>query len=44
MRASSRPARGATVEDLGSTNGTYVNDQPITGALELEPATGCGWA
>jgi pSer/pThr/pTyr-binding forkhead associated (FHA) protein len=25
----------ATVEDLGSTNGTYVNDQPIHGPREL---------
>ena len=27
----------ATVEDLGSTNGTYVNDQPIAAARVLEP-------
>ena len=26
---------GAVVEDLGSTNGTYVNDQPIHGPREL---------
>jgi pSer/pThr/pTyr-binding forkhead associated (FHA) protein len=28
---------GATVEDLGSTNGTYVNDQPVQGAHQLNP-------
>lgn len=28
---------GAVVEDLGSTNGTYVNDQPIHGPREFEP-------
>jgi len=27
----------AMVEDLGSTNGTYVNDQPIVGRRELTP-------
>src|SRR5687768_9309596 len=26
---------GAVVEDLGSTNGTYVNNQPIQGSHEL---------
>jgi pSer/pThr/pTyr-binding forkhead associated (FHA) protein len=25
------------VEDIGSTNGTYVNDQPISGVRELGP-------
>src|SRR2546423_3763814 len=28
---------GATVEDLGSTNGTYVNDQPIHAPRPLAP-------
>ena len=28
---------GATVEDLGSTNGTYVNDQPVQGTQQLNP-------
>jgi pSer/pThr/pTyr-binding forkhead associated (FHA) protein len=28
---------GAKVEDLGSTNGTYVNDQPLVGPRELVP-------
>ena len=27
----------AMVEDLGSTNGTYVNEQPIAAARQLEP-------
>ncbi len=27
----------AVVEDLGSTNGTYVNDQPIQGPRALQP-------
>ena len=27
---------GATVEDLGSTNGTYVNDQALAGRRQLE--------
>ena len=27
----------ATVEDLGSTNGTYVNEQPIASTRQLEP-------
>ena len=29
--------RGAIVEDLNSTNGTYVNDQPIHAAREIVP-------
>jgi FHA domain-containing protein len=42
-RVSRRHARlepvgaGAIVEDLGSTNGTYVNDQPISGPREVVP-------
>jgi len=28
---------GAVVTDLGSTNGTYVNDQPIQGARRIAP-------
>jgi len=28
---------GAWVEDLGSTNGTYVNDQPLHGPREIRP-------
>lgn len=28
---------GAVVEDLNSTNGTYVNDQPIHGSREINP-------
>jgi pSer/pThr/pTyr-binding forkhead associated (FHA) protein len=28
---------GAVVEDLGSTNGTYVNEQPIEGPRALRP-------
>src|SRR5436305_3149983 len=28
---------GAAVEDLGSTNGTYVNDQPISSPRTLNP-------
>src|SRR4051794_33392080 len=28
---------GAVVEDLGSTNGTYVNDQPIHSPRQLNP-------
>jgi hypothetical protein len=42
-QASRRHARispsegGAIVEDLGSTNGTYVNGQPIHGPRELGP-------
>jgi hypothetical protein len=28
---------GALVEDLGSTNGTYVNDQPIQGPRAVRP-------
>jgi pSer/pThr/pTyr-binding forkhead associated (FHA) protein len=28
---------GAVVTDLGSSNGTYVNDQPISGARQLRP-------
>ena len=28
---------GATIRDLGSTNGTYVNDQPIGGPRRLHP-------
>jgi pSer/pThr/pTyr-binding forkhead associated (FHA) protein len=28
---------GATIEDLGSTNGTYVNDQPVQGTQQLNP-------
>lgn len=30
-------ANAAVVEDLGSTNGTYVNDQPIQGPRTLQP-------
>lgn len=26
-----------TVEDLGSSNGTFVDDAPVTGEVELEP-------
>ncbi len=29
--------QGAWVEDLGSTNGTYVNDQPLHGPREIRP-------
>ena len=42
-QASRRHARvtaqgdGATVEDLGSTNGTYLNGQPIEGPRTLRP-------
>lgn len=42
-QASRRHARiepsggGAVVSDLGSRNGTYVNDQPISGSRELRP-------
>src|SRR3954453_14925420 len=42
-QVSPRPARftaeggGAVVEDLGSTNGTYVNDQPIHSPRQLNP-------
>ena len=28
---------GAVVHDLGSTNGSYVNDQPVTGSQLLRP-------
>jgi hypothetical protein len=28
---------GAVVHDLGSTNGTYVNEQPVSGAQRLSP-------
>jgi pSer/pThr/pTyr-binding forkhead associated (FHA) protein len=28
---------GAAIEDLGSTNGTYVNDQPLVGPRQLSP-------
>jgi pSer/pThr/pTyr-binding forkhead associated (FHA) protein len=28
-------AAGATVEDLGSTNGTYVNGSPVEGVVPL---------
>jgi pSer/pThr/pTyr-binding forkhead associated (FHA) protein len=28
---------GAVVEDLGSTNGTYVNEQPISGPRQVKP-------
>ena len=30
---------GIEIEDLGSTNGTYVNDQKVTTRRRLEPAT-----
>jgi pSer/pThr/pTyr-binding forkhead associated (FHA) protein len=33
----SASGEGAIVEDLGSTNGTYVNGQPIYGSRELKP-------
>jgi DNA-binding winged helix-turn-helix (wHTH) protein len=29
-------ASGATLEDLNSTNGTYVHDRPVTGPVRLE--------
>ena len=32
-----RVDRGLAVEDLGSTNGTFVNDQRISGIAELAP-------
>ncbi len=41
--ASSRHARitrqghGLVIEDLGSTNGTYLNDEPLTGPQPLHP-------
>ena len=42
MHLSTRHARFAqdggelTLEDLGSTNGTYVNQEPIRGRVQLE--------
>lgn len=30
-------AGGATIQDLGSTNGTYVNEQPVEGVQRLSP-------
>lgn len=35
LLASARPAR-IKLEDLGSTNGTYVNDQPLERSRKLE--------
>ena len=34
-RITTRPD-GALIEDLGSTNGTYVNSQRVTGAVTLQ--------
>ena len=45
MRASSRNPQGQlVVEDLGSTNGTYVNGQRISGAQCSTRATRSRWA
>lgn len=36
-RVSPQQGGAATVEDLGSTNGTFVNEQPISGPRNLNP-------
>jgi FHA domain len=33
----SREGHVAVIEDLGSTNGTYLNDEPLTGPQPLHP-------
>src|SRR5918999_1084679 len=36
-RITTAPGGGLTIEDLGSTNGTFVNGQRVTGAQPLRP-------
>jgi hypothetical protein len=33
----SRQGRSVVIEDLGSTNGTYLNEEPLTGPQPLHP-------
>ena len=34
---------GVSLEDHGSTNGTFVNGQRVTGSQELQAGTGFSW-